>query len=843
MANPNYNEERQKYIPEYFDTTPAVNLAKCTSTDTALGEMLSNYSVLSKVDNVEALYHFHGDNRIGYTAIHSTRRGIEFYNACAAKMPDISYDTEGKYRILVITGLQGKRAISDFDENKEILVFDKNGFLVANPKGMSSPAFGKSLSMVIDGVLYIAFKHDRYDVNGPSSPDTTGASSTTSSMEFSVVVITTAKAEFEPYATAEFWRNDDPSASDYDTTSCTVTASSTTAAPYKFGLDVANHTSSKHSPIEIERRSRWARSDAKDLSFFVKTDLEAIYQDIHTRINSSSYTTSAELADAVQEIYPEGGRSVAVGYSLDVLRNIYNEIAEILFVRSAYIHFLCPESSLDNATSSDGGNEIWWNTPTNHPYVTSWRFVVVKDYIPFNGTGDNRKFYFYIGKLPKGSQFCIQSREMPFSCGLTIEHTGTEESTGLDTYDITSYGDNENLSNCIKALKLFDAKHGLLAIPLISYVHAKDDSASNGTNEIRQGFPLRKVKAPDVMLWIDGVKMVPYVDFTVEEGVNGIYSCQYIRLMQLPVSPAASTDPLQVVEAADDAMFPLPLPGKSYNISVIVAWPRGSEPETKDGIAEPADKKGMLERYIGPSKPDVEAYPVTSDKRVFYPGDDGNYGVLYRGTAHDPNFYYSAFEYSKFKMLPVGALPESAILAFQNGRYAPVKNFSRRIAGDRNFVFSYGFSSLQDMELHFLLDTRILSMRNEILRLLADEEDHFEYVLNAIGWTGGDLQSKKEDLIASNGAARCVASSISQDPNFYGFNRWINTNVTTQHGSLAEYIIHAGFGSVEELRFDAGRNLLGDGYRSINIDPSDPNVTSEHYDVPDNDDDIPNNDD
>lgn len=836
MANPNYNEERQKYIPEYFDTTPAVNLAKCTSTDTALGEMLSNYSVLSKVDNVEALYNFHGNHRIGYTTIHSTRRGTEFYNACAAKMPDISYDVEGKYRILVITGLQGKRAISDFDENKEILVFDKNGFLVANPKGMSSPAFGKSMSMVIDGVLYIAFKHDRYDVNGPSSPDTTGVSSTTSSMEFSVVVVTTAKAEFEPYAVAEFGQSDDPSAADYDITTCTVTAAFTSSAPYKFGIDSANHNSNRHSPIEIERRARWARTDAQDLSFFVKTDLKKIYQEIYTRINDSSYTTSGELADAVPEIIPDGGRPVAVTYDLAVLRNIYNEIAKILLVRSDYVHFLCAEDNhIDTPSSYDGGNEIWWNTPTDHTLVYSWRLAVVKDYVPFNGT-NNTKFTFRVSKLPQGSQFCIQSREMPFSCGLTIEHTGKEVSTGLDTYDIKSYGDNENLSNCIKALKLFDAKHGLMAIPLVSYVHVKDDSSSSGANEIRQGFPLKKVKAPDVMLWIDGVKMVPYVDYTVEDGVNGVYSCQYIRLMQLPGSPAASTDPSQTIESPDDAMFPLPLEDHSYNITAIVAWPRGNEPEMKSGMDAVSDMKGLLDRYIGPSKPSAEAYPVTSDKRICYPGDEGNYGVLYRGTAHTPNFYYSAFEYSKFKMLPVGALPESAILAFQNGRYSPVKKFAKRVAGDRNFVFCYGFNALQDMELHFLLDTRILSMRNEILRLLADEEDHFEYVLNAIGWTGSTLQSKKEELITNDGAALCVASSITHDPAFYGFSRWTNTSVSTQHGSLAEYIIHAGFGSVNDIFLDANANLLSSGYRSINVDPSNPNVTSEHYDVPNNDD-------
>jgi len=828
MANPNYNAERQKYIPGYFTTTPPVDLAKCTDIDTKLGEMLSNYSVMSKVDDVEALSGISSSSGRAYRALHLTRRGTKFFDICAAKM-NISQDPENKYRVLVIPQLRGKRIRSDFDENQEILVFDRNGFLVANPKGINFPTFGDSLAMVIDGTLYIAFKHERYSSEGPSERDTSGEQAVTSSMLFSVVVITTAKSEFEPYGVAEFRDpTGDPSRANYDVDSCTVTANFTELFPARFGIDFS--AQAERSSINQERLQRWSKSSVEDFGFFIRTDLKKISDEMRERISAAQNT--AMLKSSVPEIRAEG-IDPTDSYGLDELRNIYNEMADLLVAQSSYVHFLCPDSESATSSITKSETELWWEIQDANN-ISAWGLKPIRDYLPFSGI-DNTRFSLTVKKFPKDSQICVQNREVPFTCSLTLENTSIDQNTGLKTYDIKSYGDNENFSNCLKALKLFDERHGLMAIPLVSLIHVMDDTSGSGLSEMRQAFPLTKLKTPDVMIWVDGVKLVPYEDYVVEEGNNMVYSGQYIRMMQLPDTPAASTDPSQAIEDNDDCMFPLPLDGRKYNITVIAAWPRGQEPEMKYGEEDIGDREGMLERYIGPKIP-AAGYPVLSDKRVKYQGgDDSTYGVLYRNIEQSTPYLATAFDYYKFKILPVGALPESAILAFQNGRYTQVKKFAKRIAGDRTFVFNYGFHSFQDMELHFIVDTRIEALQHEILELLANEEDSFEYIFRAIGWSDGTLEIKKRSLIVSNGGFRSSdINPLPNDPKFYGFNRWINTSVSTQYGTLAMYVDHAGYNTLDDIYFDANADLTNRGYRSINVDPSNPNVTSEHYDVPDN---------
>ena len=81
---------------------------------------------------------------------------------------------------------------------------------------------------------------------------------------------------------------------------------------------------------------------------------------------------------------------------------------------------------------------------------------------------------------------------------------------------------------------------------------------------------------------------------------------------------------------------------------------------------------------------------------------------------------------------------------------------------------------------------------------------------------------------------------------FLGFERWINTSPSLEYGALNTYIEHHGYTEDElsgdsfkdDVLFDANRNLASEGFRSINVDPSEPTITGEVRDVPAPDQDI-----
>lgn len=803
MATTNYISERQRYIPNVFSVDPASELNECADKDTKLGDLLARYSVLFKCEQVPS---------VPINQLKLTRRGVKFYDECVRVFGESFLINENNhFRALIVKNYRGRRIGYNYDENTEILVFDNNGFLAAHPCASHLvDNTQKAFSMVIDDVLYIGFVHERYDASASSDRDTSCTETKTSSTLFSVLGIITDKTDFVPASSLRLFEDN----AEY-TQDCEVLDQPAQSVPNKIGIAVEDPPVAS-GPARI---SRWLKSPEGDLGLFVSMDLDQYATYLADAVKAAG--TNVVSLKAIS-----GVSGISTLASAAEIINVLNEIIQIIRNRSKFVFFSRINESKYNIVK-DTDSECWFVFNSNDPKDLD--LYLIKDYHPFTANSDISVDY-KPHALLKGTRFFVQNRERSFSCHLKIK------SNSSGKYELESIGDNGLFANSLKQLKLFEEDHGLYAIPLISYNGRMFTRGEAKPYE--KGVPCLKVKEPDVMMWIDGVKMVPYLDYRIEsQYLNDVCSCQYIKLARLPGTAAASTDPSGLDEdPRDDAIFPLPADGKEYEISIVMAWPRGNFPESNitDGDLH-EEAFGLLDRYIGPTTENsYSQYPILAKERQNYASD-----ILLKCSS--PVEINVGFDYSKFKMIPVGAITELSTLMFQNGRYLPTGNYKERVAGDRIPVFNSKYNTFQDLEIHFLFDLRIKEIR-DILEEFKTEEGNFDFILRHISDANGRNDSHyKSNLKAFTTRITGMDwvpvddKDTKANESFYGFACWINTNPSHQTGALDFYLKHHGYDSNEDIWLDANRNLDNDGFRSLNVDPTVPNqrTIGEVNDVPD----------
>jgi hypothetical protein len=795
---PNYISERQRYIPNLFkedslSDAERTDIAKCMDYDTKIGDILSRYSVMFKVDRVAS---------IPPSQLELTRHGKKFLDAIRRKLGAIPVE----YRTLVVNNFRGRRIAYDYDETFEILVFDTNGFLVGNPP------LDKAVTMVIDDNLYIGFLQDRYDPIGSPDRDTSGSGKYTSSTVFDIVGIVVDKNGAMNITPQSVGSNN------FDGATCTV-INETTFLPKMF-IPFGGHD------LNASRSLRYTENNLEDLKVFATVDLN----DCIERIDSD--------LDLPYPKFIEDWHTIKQGLTLPEQQLVVNEIKEVLRQRARYISFVPLNYTAEVGTRNNEAGVF-----LNPVDGSSYDYYLLKDYELFSV---DRTVSVKLGLFPYGTQFKVQNRNHSFVQHLQLKYEGQNE------YSLSSPGDNNAYADCIKELDLFDEHHGLFAIPLVSYDRVTEEE---GGQIALRGTPYLGFKEPDIMLWIDGVKMTPYADYQIVNGPDAIFGGQYIRLTKLPGSPAASTagDAENTIGMLDDAMFPVPAEDCKYNITIVAAWHRGNHPEAfNDHDTITNEEYGLLDRYIGPRTYGTKATPASRRDYpvplILHSGESSARGCPVWLTRR-PGYYYKhnhGFEYNFLAMVPVGAMPESSILAFQLGRYIPLSKYSRRTAGDRAFVFNSYYNSFQDMELHFLLDTRIPALR-KILEVLKREEGNFDFIVrNFAVDNGSNYDTKFSDMVEimaggdPESPVRDCGSWID-DPVFAeydtillsGFTCWANTSQNLQYGSLNAYLEHYGINHNTTVAINANRNLANDSFNHLNADPSEPLITGEVNDTPD----------
>jgi hypothetical protein len=831
MANqkPNYISERQRYIPNIFDTAAPAEVTKCLDYDTQMSELLAKYSLLFKCENIAAVENIE--------ELRSTRRGTKFLGMCEAKFGSAA--TQGgddKFRIVIVKNYRGVRISRNFDEDQKILIFDENGFLAGSPTGfsVSNSSEDKAFMMVADGVLYIAFRHLRYDSQADDERDTTCENSYTSSKNFHVVGVVMTQPNFTAAPSVSIIEGNNTD-SDYFSDNCR-TRQDTNKIPKKIGI-LINNPPTGMSAYDISRWISYYRTDSNfEHGLFVKIDLEEYAEFLEDY--EANHSSVEDFLDS-----EASGLSFSGNYGgLNNLRNIYKEIARILRDRSKFVYSIAIDKEAYTPSVNEDG--IQFALEDYSEGVKGLQLKIIDNYQSFYANGDCT-VTFMPRFLPEGSQFFAQNREKTFRCQLRLKHNQNGK------YSITSIGDNDVYGQALRRLKLFDEDHGLYAIPLTSYDWVS--SISGSTPLPVDGVPCLLAKTPDVMMWIDGVKMVPYIDYTVEEGSSSsISGGQHIKMRRLPghsAAPTAGNDEY----TDDDPMFPLPLAGAEYTINVVLTAQRGCSPVAFGSPSTVYECDGILERYIGPMPPEQGTDPVYPADRQVYPGNLSEKSVLFRLKNSSDDFEVNAaLNYGAFKMFPVGALADTAILHFQNGRYIPTASYEYRVAGDRIFVSNSKFENLQDMEFHIFLDMCIPKI-TEISDTLSREEGNFDkmfkYFFSIAAITPGSAQEsyvndRMRDFVSYTTGLSWTEEETKQTlagDNFLGFARWINTSSSLEYGALNTYIAHHGYTDdplsgnsfEDDVVLDANRNLSNEGFRSINIDPSEPTITGEVLDVPD----------
>lgn len=312
--------------------------------------------------------------------------------------------------------------------------------------------------------------------------------------------------------------------------------------------------------------------------------------------------------------------------------------------------------------------------------------------------GKRYKYTYTLKTLPNGTRFYVQNRACPFSEEIFIIKNKEDEVAvkgkfrAYFTNNSPAYGPT-----------VFNKSIGaLFDIPLGHF-----DSTINGTEEgdrtdgltykdyWKHYYPLGNIKAEDVLVFINGIKLTPYVN----------YDIGYAKFGQETGSPVIrfmidhmDTDSYNLINREEyfDSEYDTTQVNEEYLSEYATSFPIPTEvghPVWIKVVVLPPS--GELADYIGPT--------------VAEEGENASNRIIFKNKGSNSTVYYPTVEQSAREAstaIDFAHIPYEGFIMFQGGKYvANEKEYQKRIILDRRLYVNPAYTDSQyDMEVHVVID-------------------------------------------------------------------------------------------------------------------------------------------
>ena len=409
-----------------------------------------------------------------------------------------------------------------------------------------------------------------------------------------------------------------------------------------------------------------------------------------------------------------------------------------------------------------------------------------------------------LDRLDGGSKFYASNMASFFNVEFAYKHTA-EDKLELTTsmYSSLSWSDLKEafVPETIEGEEVLSS-FAPMYIPLYYSIGTVPDSS----NEHLYPFPV--FKAEDVLVWVDGVKLTPYVDYTV---VNSDFGKDYPGTCIVYRNSALAVGETDVSEMTDLLAQTFPAAstaGVKHTVRVLAAAP-----------------KYRNNFYVGP-KAESSEYFWTNHTNVL---ENNGYEVTDNSELENGLAFYKAIKLIKGTgIVPpnLSVMARDALLCFQAGRYLPL-SFSVR---DRVILDNaLGLENLKthtDVEIHSFFDD------DDSLDAFFETCDSYSpFIDTLLNLLGGAEASYVKAFCEAKYDPSYVTDINSQDYG-YGCNfifsgeatspieLWLRRNAILSYKTTV-YGDSVRFPSTVQTTFDASFNLHTQGYRgNIRVDGS-----------------------